>query len=612
MKLLDIIKRLPGSIASGDLDCKITHITCDSREVQEGSIFVAIRGTESDGHVYIKEALQAGAIAIVAERAPDSDWAEAVAWVHTPDSRRTLSKLADMLADRPSAKLRVAGITGTNGKTTTTFLLHHILQTVQRRAGMLGTVWTNDGLETQAATHTTPEATQLHGFLKSIIENDCRSVVMEVSSHGIEQCRVDSVQFDVAVFTNLTQDHLDYHKTMEAYYEAKKLLFTGLREQGGKKKPVGVINSDDAWGQKLIKDLDGSLPLITFGAGAHCDFRLGKFTQTIRTCEFELIAKGKSYLVRMPIFGRYNVYNAIGAIAAATTMGVRIRDAVRAVMETPQVPGRLEWIASDEGVNVFVDYAHTPDALENVCATLHELDPKRLITVFGCGGDRDKGKRPLMGQSASTNSDLCFVTSDNPRSEDPAMIIADIEPGMSSCPYRAIPDRKEAIMAAVHLATAGDVVLIAGKGHEAYQEIQGEKIEFDDRKVAMEAVRTRPLPDRVVRQREAEARKKTEAYERRRASRDEEPSLGEKSEGEGRREFKERDDRGGERREFKGRDDRGGERREFKGRDDRRGGERREFKGGERREFKGRDDRRGGERREFKGRDDRREQAELT
>lgn len=600
MKLSDIVKQLPKVVASGNLEQNVTHVTCDSRQVGADSVFVAIRGTGNDGHRYIQQAIDSGAAAIVAEKAPDEHGSDSVAWLHTSCTRRALSILADLVSGQPSAKLKLAGITGTNGKTTTSFLLHHILQTVHRRAGMLGTVWVDDGIESREATHTTPEAGELHRFLKTIVDNECRSAVMEVSSHGIDQLRVESVQFDVALFTNLTQDHLDYHKSMEAYYEAKKALFIGLKNQTGKKKPVAVINNDDAWGQKLIKDLDGSVPLITFGAGAHCDFKLGKFTQTIRTCEFELIAKGKSYLVRMPIFGRYNVFNAIGAIAAASAMGIRLRDAVQAVMQTSQVPGRLEWIASDEGVNVFVDYAHTPDALESVCSTLQELEPKRLITVFGCGGDRDQGKRPLMGKAASLHSDLCFVTSDNPRSENPESIIADIEPGMSSCPHRAILDRREAITTAVHLATAGDVVLIAGKGHEAYQEIAGEKLDFDDRKVAREAVRTRPLPDRVLRQREAEAKKKTEEYQKRRAGRDEEGGS----------------EARGERREFKGRDDRGGDRRDSRGPKERRGGERQEFKkrddrGGDRRGPKGKTEGRGDSRRHAKGGDDRKERRSF-
>ena len=617
MNISDITKHLPDAVASGNMEGELTQITSDSRRVKKGFVFVAIEGEKQDGHRYIENALKSGAVAIISQKAPPKHLAETTAWIHTADARKALATLAAELAGQPSSKLKIAGVTGTNGKTTTTFLLHHILETVQRRAGMLGTVWVNDGLETRTATHTTPEPVELQTFLKTTVEHECRSVVMEVSSHGLEQGRVEGVEFDVGVFTNLTQDHLDYHGSMESYYEAKKRLFSSLKAQGGKKKPVAVINSDDAWGKKLIKDLDGSLPLLTYGAGAHCDFRLGKITQTIRTCEFELFAKGKSYLVRMPIFGRYNMYNTVAAITAARAMGVRVRDAVQAVMQVPQVPGRLEWIASDEGVNVFVDYAHTPDALENVCSTLRELEPKRLITVFGCGGDRDRQKRPLMGRAASTNSDLCFVTSDNPRSEEPEAIIQEVVVGMRAASQQAIVDRREAITAAVHLATAGDIVLIAGKGHETYQEVKGEKLPFDDRKVARQAVKTRPLPARVVRQKEAEARKRSarQSYSERR---EDTGFLHEGSEEERSRESRpreKRDFRDGDQRRFPREENRErGERRERpsgRGEREARPSWRDKKEGGAReKNFRQRDDRerreRGerGQRREGSGRDD--------
>jgi UDP-N-acetylmuramoyl-L-alanyl-D-glutamate--2,6-diaminopimelate ligase len=493
MILRELLSQLPKAVASGNLDHVANGVTADSRKVKPGMVFVAIRGEESDGHKFIGSALKKGAVAIIAETAPDAETSEKIVWIHSRDTRSALGTIASAFSDNPSAKLRTVGVTGTNGKTTTTFLLQHIMKQSWTRAGLLGTITVDDGVERTEATHTTPSADILQSQLGAMVANGCRGVAMEVSSHGIEQKRIAAVQFDAAIFTNFSQDHLDYHGSMAAYFEVKKALFEGLAQQDGKKKPVAVINSDDLYGEKLVKELGDDVKVITYGMGAHCDFKVTKIKQQVRGTEFQLDNRGKSYLVRTPFIGRFNVYNTLAAIAGAAAAGIKPRDAVKALAEAPQVPGRLELVGTRDGVTLFVDYAHTPDALENVCSTLKDLNPNKLITVFGCGGDRDQMKRPLMGAVASKLSDLCLITSDNPRSEDPDAIIKDIEAGMKSKAYRPVPDREEAIRTAVNVAATGDIVLIAGKGHERYQEVAGEKILFDDRKVSSWA-----LKDKIV------------------------------------------------------------------------------------------------------------------
>jgi UDP-N-acetylmuramoyl-L-alanyl-D-glutamate--2,6-diaminopimelate ligase len=382
-------------------------------------------------------------------------------------------------------------VTGTNGKTTTAFLIHHIMKTVWHRAGLMGTILVDDGESACPADHTTPDPVALAGLLGRMRDNGCRGAAMEVSSHGIHQQRVSAIGFDACVFTNLTQDHLDYHGTLEAYYQAKASWFHALAADPHGKKPVAVINTDDARGAELAASLEGRMPVVSFGFNLRCDFRAGRFRQNPRGMEFELTAKGRSWLVRAPLIGRFNVSNLLAALAAANACGIRPREAVAAIAKAPQVPGRMENVGNAGGSTVFVDYAHTPDALENACRTLKELDPRRLITVFGCGGDRDKGKRPLMGAAAARLSDACVVTSDNPRSEDPLEIIRQIELGMGGRGHLCIPDRAEAISHAIRNSLSGDIVLIAGKGHEATQQFAGGAVDFDDRKHASKALRER-------------------------------------------------------------------------------------------------------------------------
>jgi UDP-N-acetylmuramoyl-L-alanyl-D-glutamate--2,6-diaminopimelate ligase len=322
-------------------------------------------------------------------------------------------------------------------------------------------------------------------------DHGCRGVALEVSSHGIHQLRVAATGFDACVFTNLTQDHLDYHGSIEKYFDSKAAWFHALAADPMGKKPVAVVNSDDAHGVELARTLEGKMPVLRYGFGVHCDFRANNFKQSARGMEFELTVKGRSYLVRAPLIGRFNVYNLLAALAAVNACGIRVREAVAAVAAAPQVPGRMEYIGNAGGAHVFVDYAHTPDALENACRTLRELDPRRLLTVFGCGGDRDRSKRPLMAAAAARHSDGCIITSDNPRSEDPLAIIRQIEKGLAGFGHLSIPDRAEAIHYTIQNALSGDIVLIAGKGHEATQQFATETIDFDDRKHASKALRDR-------------------------------------------------------------------------------------------------------------------------
>lgn len=494
MQLRQLIQCLPKATVSGDLDRRVSSLTSDSREVREGSLFVAVRGSDADGQKFIPQALKQGACAIVSEVAPAADWDGTVVWAHVPDARAAAAALACAWNGNPSAAMKVVGITGTNGKTTTAFITHAVMESVWRRAGLLGTVQVNDGEQVAPATHTTPGPIELQSILRRMADNDCRGVAMEISSHALEQKRADGIQLDVAVFTNLSQDHLDYHGNMDHYFAAKRRMFELLETQPGKKKPTAVVNLDDAYGQRLVEEFKGRLFFLTYGHGVHADMRVGREQQTVRGTEFEVKFKDREYLVRTPYIGRFNISNCAAALAACCAAGIKPRQSVRALAEAPQVPGRMECVGVRDGATLFVDYAHTPDAIDNACAAIRELNPKRLITVFGCGGDRDRGKRPLMGKAAAAGSDLCIITSDNPRSEDPEAIIREIEKGMAGKRYRSIPDRMEAIQTAVNISSEGDVILVAGKGHETYQEIAGKRTDFDDRRAGYKALNLKAAP----------------------------------------------------------------------------------------------------------------------
>ncbi|HEY4639228.1 MAG TPA: UDP-N-acetylmuramoyl-L-alanyl-D-glutamate--2,6-diaminopimelate ligase, partial [Candidatus Udaeobacter sp.] len=343
------------------------------------------------------------------------------------------------------------------------------------------------------ATRTTPESLDVQELLAQMVSAGCKAAAMEVSSHALAQDRTRGLEWDVAVFTNLTQDHLDFHGTMENYFQAKAKLFTELAGQKQKTKPVAIVNVDDRYGQQLLGKLGKSVAIITYGMGSRADFRASNYRAEFTGTSYQLDAHGKSYLVRLPLIGRFNVTNSIAALAAAEGLGINLRSAVLSLGKAPQVPGRLELVPAKRQFQVFVDYAHTPDALANVLKTLRELQPHRLITVFGCGGDRDRQKRPLMAEMADRLADYSIITSDNPRKEDPSAIIAETEKGFRSNHYEKIVDRTEAINRAVALAGPRDIVLIAGKGHENYQEFADYTIPFDDIQVARRAIEDHPV-----------------------------------------------------------------------------------------------------------------------
>lgn len=476
MKLSRLLQNLPLTGPAPLADPEVGALAYDSRQVQPGTLFFALPGLQADGLSFLPAAVANGAVAVVAERTPPD---AAVPVVQVENARAALARVAAEFYGHPARELRVAGVTGTNGKTTTAYLLKHLLDQAGKPAGLIGTIHYAIGPEEIPAARTTPEAPEIQSLLRRMVEARCKAVSMEVSSHALVQHRVDGMEFDAAIFTNLTQDHLDYHGTMEAYFEAKSLLFGKLADLG-QRKGRAIINIDDRFGHRLMQRLVDGGRAVSFGLGIGANFRAKNIRIEPTGTTFGLVAKGREYLVRLPLIGLFNVYNALGALAAANALGVELRAAVGALSKAPQVPGRLQRVPAKRNFQVFVDYAHTPDALENVLRTIKELMPERVITVFGCGGDRDKTKRPLMAAAAEKYSDYLVVTSDNPRTEDPQAILADIVQGLRGQAYEVEVDRAAAIRRAVALAGPGDIVLIAGKGHENYQEVHGKRLPFDD------------------------------------------------------------------------------------------------------------------------------------
>jgi UDP-N-acetylmuramoyl-L-alanyl-D-glutamate--2,6-diaminopimelate ligase len=474
----------------GPVDRVVESIAYDSRRVQRNGLFVALRGEKADGHQFIEQAVEKGATVIVTEHEVQSPRATCLVVENT---RAALADLGATFYQHPDRRLKLAAVTGTNGKTTTTFLIKHICEKAGLRCGLLGTVRYEIADRVLPAVRTTPESLDVYDLLGQMVSAGCKAAAMEVSSHALAQDRVRGLEWDVAVFTNLTQDHLDFHGTMENYFEAKARLFLELAGQKAKTKPAAVINLDDPYGAKLVDRLEKKIPIVTYGVGVHADFRASNYHAEFAGTSYQLDARGKSYLVRVPLIGRFNVANSMAALAAASSMGISLREAILSLGRSPQVPGRLEAVPAKRQFQVFVDYAHTPDALLNVLKTARELSPRKLIVVFGCGGDRDKQKRPLMGRVADENADYSIITSDNPRKEDPDAIIAEAAKGFRSSHFEKITDRTEAIARAIELAQPRDIILIAGKGHEAYQEFADHTIPFDDIQVARRALENRPL-----------------------------------------------------------------------------------------------------------------------
>src|ERR1700745_30286 len=432
MQLKTLLSATPVRQVIGSLDRPVENIAYDSRRVQRNSLFAALRGGKTDGHQFIGQALATGASVIVAERENNDPRATCLVVENT---RSALADLSAAFYGHPERKLKLAAVTGTNGKTTTTFLIKHICERAGLRCGLVGTVRYEIGERILPAIRTTPESLDLQELLAQIANAGCKAAAMEVSSHALAQDRTRGLEWNVAVFTNLTQDHLDFHGTMKSYFESKAKLFAGLGSQKRKRKPIAIVNIDDRYGEQLLDRIDKRVAVITYGMGRRAEFRASNYRVESSGTSYQLDAHGKSYLVRVPLIGRFNVTNSVAALAAANALGINLRDAVFSLGRSPQVPGRLELVAAKRQFQVFVDYAHTPDALRNVLKTLRELDPHRLIVVFGCGGNRDRQKRPLMGEMTDRHADYSIITSDNPRKEAPTAIVAEIEKGFRSGRY---------------------------------------------------------------------------------------------------------------------------------------------------------------------------------
>jgi UDP-N-acetylmuramoyl-L-alanyl-D-glutamate--2,6-diaminopimelate ligase len=494
MRLKALLQALPDArVLAGvrDGNPEIVQLVADSRLMGPGGLFIAIRGQHSDGHAFIQDAVRRGAAAVVMEEAGIPLPAEGTVPVVTvKDSRLALALLADRFHDHPSLSLSMIGVTGTNGKTTVTYLIRSILKAAGHRVGLLGTVAYELDDEKLPSTRTTPEAHVLQALLARLVKKGAQDVVMEVSSHALVLDRVEGCDFDAAVFTNLTQDHLDFHQTMENYFESKQKLFSGLARPTRKSRPKrAVINRDDSWGRKLIESTKA--PVWTYGLDEQADITARDIRGSLEGLTFTAVTPLGSFEVKSSLVGRHNVYNLLAAVGAAIHLGIPAGLIVRGIEQLDFVPGRFERLDSGLGFSMIVDYAHTEDAMERLLRTAADLTPGRVITVFGCGGDRDRGKRAPMGRTAARLSDVVIITSDNPRSEDPARIIHEVEVGVqegsalkkSKLQVITIPDRKAAIERALELARPGDAVIVAGKGHEEYQIIGDRILPFDDRQV---------------------------------------------------------------------------------------------------------------------------------
>ncbi len=483
MQLAALIKPIAPLAIDGSLDRDVTAICYDSRRVTQGSVFVALPGENTDGHRFVEAAIERGAAAVIVTRNGIPHGRTTL--VRVADPRRALAELASEFHGHPATKLKMVGITGTNGKTTVAFMAKQILQAAGQKAGLIGTVRYEIGDRTIPANRTTPQALELQEMLAQMIRADSKACSMEVSSHALDQKRVLGIDFDAAVFTNLTQDHLDYHKTMDAYFDAKLTLFRSLGQR--QKQSFAVVNADDPRASRVAESLAPFVRCLTFGIARNSDIRAREVSLSVGGSKFSAETPGGRSKINLPLIGRHNVSNALAAIGVGLGFGIPLETISAALEQLRRVPGRLETITEGQPFRVFVDYAHTDDAVRNVLTTLRELKPKRLIIVFGAGGSRDTKKRALMGRAANDGADISILTSDNPRKEDPREIIRMIESGFSDKKkFEVIVDRRQAIERALKMAEAGDIVLLAGKGHETVQEYADTIVPFDDREVARE------------------------------------------------------------------------------------------------------------------------------
>jgi len=479
---MDLVAVLPGVDVTPGARADVSRVSSDSRQIRPGDLFVALRGVKTDGLEYVPEALARGAVGVVSDRPAPAG--VAAPWIQVDSARRALALLAAELHGHPAEKLVLAAVTGTNGKTSTTTLVEAILARRYGETGLLATTVYRTLRRTIPAGRTTPEATLIQELLAELVADGVPAAAIEVSSHALVLDRVTGCRFDAAVFTNLTRDHLDFHGTMEEYYEAKRLLFS-MRKPGG----VAVVNVDDLYGRRLLAEIPPPFASFSPSGAENADFRAEEIRCDLGGTRFDVVHPGGRFAVASPLLGRFQVGNVLGAAAAGIGLGVPESDVAAAIAGVANVPGRLERVEAGQAYPILVDYAHTPDALERLLSSVRELTDKRIILVFGCGGDRDRGKRAPMGEIAGRRADIAIATSDNPRSEDPEAILREVEEGLArsgATKYLKIVERRDAIRAAVELANPGSVVVIAGKGHETTQVIGTREMPFDDRKVAAE------------------------------------------------------------------------------------------------------------------------------
>jgi len=479
MLLRDLILGLDVISIDGDLDREIYDIFYDSRRVIENSLFICIKGFKTDGHLYIDSALKQGAVALLVEK---DVVVEGATTIRVKDTKAAMAIIADNFFQGPTKKINLIGVTGTNGKTSITYLMKSILEASGSKSGIIGTIANWLGEKRIDAVRTTPESLDLQRILHNMLKEQVHSCTMEVSSHSLALGRVEGLQFKIGIFTNLTPDHLDFHLSMENYYKAKKRLFH-------KTSICNIINVDDEYGRQMLEELKNiGTPILTYGIKSSADIYARNIHMTIKSVTFELVTPGFQKKITIGIPGIFTVYNALAAVGAAFALGISTNEITKGLNDFKGVPGRFELVKEITSFSVIIDYAHTPDALENVLKAARGFAANRVITVFGCGGDRDQTKRPIMGEISGNLSDLTIITSDNPRTEEPMSIMNMIVTGINKTEgrYAVIEDRREAIRYALKEATAGDLILIAGKGHETTQTIKNMVYPFDDRKVAME------------------------------------------------------------------------------------------------------------------------------
>jgi UDP-N-acetylmuramoyl-L-alanyl-D-glutamate--2,6-diaminopimelate ligase len=491
-KLSDYISENEAIAVKGTLDRPISGLVMDSRRVVPGTLFFALPGLRADGAGFIDEAINRGAVAVVTQKIPSPAPAK-VTFIQVADARATLAAVARRFYKFPDRDLQVVGVTGTNGKTTVTHLIKHLLGGADR-VGLIGTINYDLGARTVPSYKTTPESLDIFGMLAQMRDAGCKQAVMEVSSHGIDQQRVLGLEFGAAVFTNLTRDHLDYHKSMEAYFDVKTRLFTG---HTGAEPKVAIVNLDDPHGEQLVSRIHAAVPaakVVTYGEHASATVRAENVSLNFKNTTFKLVWPEGEVLVDSPLIGRYNVSNLVAAFATAYGLGRDPRTLLGRLRDFAGVPGRMERIEEGQKFNVLVDYAHTDDALSNALGMLRTITPGRLLVVFGCGGNRDRAKRPMMVKAVQDYADFALATADNPRNEPLTQIFNDMQAGVTA-PLRMtwIEDRRRAISLALDMAKPGDCVLIAGKGHETYQEFADTVSPFDDRQVVRELIEIKQI-----------------------------------------------------------------------------------------------------------------------